>query len=89
MKILYNVTDELKANIEIAKEQDEYQTLPAYVFPNGLICCCISFDGDELEEITRTGKVYVSHMTFKSPLQPFFITGSQDLFKEHIQIYKE
>lgn len=89
MKILEQVTDELQANVIIAEKQDEYTSLPAHVFPNGLVCCCIELSKEELEEVKNTGKVYVSHLTFKGPLQPFFVTTKQDLFKEHIELYNK
>lgn len=88
MKFLEQITDDLKVNVEFAKNQEEYQNLPAHKFDNGLVCCCLELDKDELEEIIKTGKVYISFLTFNQPLQPFFITGSQELFKENINFYK-
>lgn len=88
MKILKNITDDLTANVVIAENQDEYVSLPAHVFPNGMVCCCLELSKEEIEEIARTGKIYVSHLTFNTSLQPFFVTGSQDLFKSHIKEYQ-
>lgn len=89
MKPLYDITDDLKANVEIAKEQEEYLTLPAHVFEDGQVCVCIQLDEKEIEEVKKEGRVYVSMLTFNKPLQPFFITTRQEVFKEHIDYYQK
>ena len=89
MKILGNVTDELEANVVVAKDQEQYVPLPAHIFPDGMVCCCLELSDEELKEIAATGKLYVSHLTFNTPLQPFFVTGKQETFKEHINQYQK
>lgn len=38
MKPVEQITDDIKANVEFAKNQDEYLTLPAHLFPDGMVC---------------------------------------------------
>lgn len=89
MKPLEQITDDLKANVKYAEHQDEYLTLPAHVFPNGVVVCSLELTDEDIEEIVKNKKVYLSMLTFNKPLQPFFVTGQQETFKEHIKIYTE
>lgn len=57
-------------NVVFAEDQPEYQPLPALLMPDGEVITCWQLDAEELEEITRTGKIYLSQLTFNTPLQP-------------------
>ncbi|MEA4821904.1 MAG: hypothetical protein VB122_06760 [Erysipelotrichales bacterium] len=87
MKPLAQITDDLKANVKFAENQNEYPTLPAHVFPNGVVACTLELTDEEIEEIVKTKKVYLSMLTFNKPLQPFFVTGQQETFKDYLNIY--
>lgn len=90
MKPLYQITDDLKANVEIAKDQEEYETLPAHLFEKyGQVCCAIELDKDEWESVVEEGKIYLSFFTFGAPLNPFYITTDQETFKEFINQYQK
>lgn len=88
MKSLENIIDGLEANTAYAKDQEEYQTLLAHRFPDGMMCCALELDPEDIEEIQRTGKIYVSMLTFNRPLTPFFVTGDSGLFREYIEEYQ-
>lgn len=59
-------------NVIFAKDQPEYLPLPAYKEngPQGQVISCWELTEDELEEIRRTGKIWLMTMTFNNPLQP-------------------
>lgn len=62
-------------NTEIAKEQPQYKTLPAFVDQeSGTVTCCMKLTPEEIEKVSRTGKIWVSVLTFGNPLQPLFMT---------------
>lgn len=87
MKPLEQITDELQANVKFAENQEEYLTLTVYVFRNGVVACALELTNKEIEEIVKTKKVYLSMLSFNQPLQPFFVTGQQEVFKEYLNIY--
>ncbi|MDM8204275.1 hypothetical protein QUW03_07820 [Faecalicoccus acidiformans] len=88
MNFSHEILDDVKVNVEYAKDQEEYQTLPVHRFKDGMICGCIVLDDNELEAVLKEGKIYFSILTFNQPLQPFFITTDKNLFKEHIDVYQ-
>ncbi|MEG0368249.1 MAG: hypothetical protein RR585_15500, partial [Coprobacillus sp.] len=79
--------NDLTANVKFAENQEEYLTLPAHVYQNGLVACALELTDEEIGEIVKTKKVYLSMLTFNQPLQPFFVTGQQETFKDHLNIY--
>ena len=56
------------SNVKIAEHQEEYQTLPALVLPDGNVYSCWELDDDEIERLIKTKKLYISQMTFNYPL---------------------
>lgn len=56
-------------NATFAKNQPEYQTLPAYRCPDGVVITCWSLSGEELMKILQTGRIWLSQSTFGTPLQ--------------------
>lgn len=67
-------------NVVFGANQKEYTPLPALRTPDGTVYTCWKFTEEELEEIKRTGTVYVSLMTFNAPLQPIMIAPTLDSF---------
>lgn len=59
-------------NVVFAKDQPEYQPLPALRIPGvqGEIISCWELTDDEVEVIARTKRLYLSQLTFNGPLQP-------------------
>lgn len=56
-------------NSEIAKDQDEYQTLPALEL-DGHVISCWKLSLKERFMIIFTGRIWVNIWTFGKPLQP-------------------
>ncbi len=61
-----------EVNVEIAKNQDNYITLPSYKANDsqGTIIFCAKFNWKERIKLLFTGKLWVSKLTFGNPLQP-------------------
>jgi len=72
-------------NIVFAEDQPEYQPLPALRYPQdpcGTVITCWKLDPDELHEVMRTGKIYLSQMTFNGPLQPVLMSPDLSILVE-------
>lgn len=71
-----------ESNIVFAKDQPEYQQLPAFINRsegnNGEVVSCWQLSFKEIIKVLFTGKVYVSLMTFNKPLTPTYITVNKE-----------
>jgi thioredoxin-related protein len=71
-------------NVIYAKDQPEYNPLPACKTENGDIATCWELTKEEIEEIQNTGKLWIMVKTFNNPLQPFYCTTlKKDLFPDN------
>lgn len=64
-------------NDVLAKDQPQYQQLPVYMEPDKPefpITACFQLDKQELEEIAKTGLIWHTQWTFRSPFQPVSMT---------------
>ena len=50
--------------------QPEYLPLPAHRDKDGTVTTCWELTPEELEEVKKSGKIWLSQMTFNRPLQP-------------------
>ena len=58
-------------NVEFAKNQDEYKTLPASLNKDeGIVTTCYKLSYMDLLKVIFTRKVWLGQMTFNKPLQP-------------------
>lgn len=60
-------------NVELAKDQPEYQTLPVHYDPQAEgapMTSCFRLSPAEIEEINRTGLLWHTQFTFGHPYQP-------------------
>jgi hypothetical protein len=60
-------------NVVFAKDQPEYQPLPAFKMPDdptGRMACCWKADWKDRIRILITGKIWHEILTFNEPLQP-------------------
>jgi len=72
-------------NVVFAKDQPEYQPLPAYrdPSPEGQVISCWKLSFRERLRILFTGKLWVSLMMFGRPLTPsFFTTKKSDVLTD-------
>jgi hypothetical protein len=62
--------------VVIAKDQPEYNPLPAYRFGDaeGRIACCWSLSWRERLRVLFTGRIWHQILTFNQPLQPQLLT---------------
>jgi len=63
-------------NVTFAKDQPEYQPLPAIKInsPQGEVISCWELSDEEIERLKVTRKVYLSMWTFNNPLTPVILT---------------
>jgi len=64
-------------NIVMGEGQPKYLELPAYREPNGIIHSCWELSPEEIEQITSTGKIWLTQCTFNSPMQPILLRTSK------------
>lgn len=57
-------------NCVFAEGQPTYRPLPAYRNRDGVVISCWQLSPEELAEVARTGRLWVSVLTFNRPLQP-------------------
>ena len=64
-------------NVVFAKDQPEYQPLPAYKedAPEGRVVHCWELSDEELEQVIKTKRIWVMQMTFNQPLQPVLVSS--------------
>lgn len=69
-----------EANVTFAKDQPEYQPLPAFKknSPQGEVVSCWKLSLKERLRILFTGKLWVSLYTFNNPLTPSFFTTKKE-----------
>ena len=61
-------------NVVYAKDQKEYQPLPALKFEDGEVLTCWELSWKELFRVIFTRKIWVAQLTFNRPLSPQFLT---------------
>ena len=61
-------------NVIYAKNQAEYQQLPALKGEDGTVISCWKLSWKEKIKLLITGKIWLAAMTFNNSLQPVFIT---------------
>ena len=77
-----------EVNIEFAKDQPEYETLPAFRSsePNGEVITCWNLTFGERLRILFKGEIWLSLLTFNKPLTPSFMTTKRgDLFYDETE----
>ena len=70
------------SNALVAKNQKQYQPLPAFMDTNdasGIVVSCWKMNFREWLLVIFTGRVYVQSMTFRKPLQPLLLTVKSPL----------
>ena len=78
-----------QANVNIAENQPEYTTVPAYVGvvstnPDVVgVICKVQFDFNEMQNIlANNNSIWLRMLTFGKPLQPFSIHTQTDIFSD-------
>lgn len=64
------------SNVVYGENQPEYQPLPALKRKgnSGEIVTCWELSPDEIKQVQETGKIYLSILTFRQPLQPVYLS---------------
>lgn len=58
------------SNVTFAKDQPEYQPLPAFRADDGTVISCWKLTFRERLKMLFTGRLWISNLTFNNPLQP-------------------
>lgn len=61
----------------IAKDQDQYKTLPAHINSDGIVTVCWKLSWKERFDMLIRGKFWHMIHTFKQPLQPILLSTDQ------------
>jgi len=67
-----------EVNTIYAKDQPEYQSLPAYKDPNGEVVTCWELSFKERFRILFKGEIWLSMLSFNKPLTPSFMTTKKN-----------
>lgn len=76
-----------QANIALAKDQPEYETLHVHADindPTLPMTACFELSPEEVMEIYRTGKIWFTQLTFGKPFQPIRMSTSNPYVQEEI-----
>ena len=68
-------------NVTYAKDQPEYLPLPVYRTVDGEVTSCWELSQEEIEQVMKTGKIYLTMLTFNQPLQPILLSLMKPEFK--------
>jgi hypothetical protein len=79
-----------EANIQLAEDQPEYETLPIYMpgkngvidDPEGHATFCMRLTKEEVREIVATHKIWITQLTFNNPFQPICMTTKNPFIQE-------
>lgn len=79
-------------NIVFAKDQPDYQPLPALKInsPQGEVITCWELSFKERLKVLFSGCIWLSLMTFNKPLTPTFLSvNREDVYQHSDEIYKK
>lgn len=65
-------------NVVFAKDQKEYQPLPALKFEDGTVVTCWKLSWKEMFRLVFTRKIWLAQLSFNKPLQPQFVTVNKN-----------
>jgi hypothetical protein len=69
-------------NVIFAEHQPEYQSLPAIKLSDGEVITCWQLSDDEIRQLVQTKKLFISQLTFNTPLQPILPSVNLEEFFE-------
>ena len=82
------VTDTQEINIQVAKDQDQYNTLPAN-YASGLMAFAFELSEEDIEKILKNKRIYVSLLTFGKRMNPINIAVDPEDFDESCKYNRE
>lgn len=92
MKPCKNITPNIPVNVNIAKGQNEYQTLYAHRVPGpyGAMCFAVELSDKEIRQLKKSKRLFINVLTFNNPMQPLYITPySKEAEQIVVSYYKE
>jgi len=76
------VTDTQEINIEVAKDQEEYNTIPAN-YAGGVMAFAFELTEEDIEKIKKNKRIYVSLLTFGTAMNPINVAVDPIEFDEN------
>ena len=78
-------------NLEIAKNQNEYISIPVHHFKNdfGTVLCGVLLSEEEIERINKEKRLYLCFQTFYQPLTPFKLLIGEQCAQQFIDMVKD
>jgi len=67
-----------EVNVEFAKDQPEYNTLPAFRSDDGIVVTCWRLSFKERIYVLLKGNIWLSMMTFNKPLTPSYMSTKKE-----------
>lgn len=82
-----NLIEFPEQTVVIAKDQPQYNPLPAYQFRDeqGRIACCWALTWKERLRLLWTGRLWHQVLTFDQPLQPQLLTVEKPEMPSHYE----
>lgn len=78
------------SNICYARDQEEYQNLPAIKFPNGEVVSCWKLSLKERLIVLLKGRVWLALLSFNKPLTPSFMAvNRKDVYLKKEEEYEK
>lgn len=73
-------------NVVFAKDQKEYNPLPAHAQQNGIVTFCMKLNSDEVKQIVANKKVNLTVLNFNRPVQPVALSIKKPEFPIPIDV---
>lgn len=74
-----------EVNVEIAKNQPEFNTLPAHATKDGMMIIGFDLNEDEMKNLIRNKRLWIQLQVGPFPFPPFAIIPVKDYFKSVIR----
>jgi len=81
-----------EVNAEFAKDQKEFQTLPAHIDESGAVTSCFELSFKERDLVLETGLIWLTTQTDNKPLQPILLSIEKpvlSLFRKGTRAYRK
>lgn len=82
------VTDTQGINMEVAKDQEEYNTIPAN-YADGVMAFAFELTEEDIDKIKKNKRIYISLLTFGRAMNPINVAVDPVDFDENCKYNRE
>ncbi len=80
------ITEKLETNVIYgADQEDKYRALPAHKTATGIAAFAFELSDEEVKQVIKNKKIYVSLLTFNNPLQPICVCVAPEYLDENVE----